>query len=136
VITAFDLYHKEIFTKILRRNSNIELKEDIPVVTCNLYSRNYRDERLTMLEEFFLEIIDSNYHKFVLDAQNLSTFVGILILDSLVYMCEDNGFKLEPFIRDNKIILIKIRFGLTSQNRYRYYIEFHDSLLILITFIR
>jgi DNA polymerase type B, organellar and viral len=84
-------------------------------------------------KEFFIQFIDTKYHKFVLYAHNFSSFDGILILESLVYMCENHNLKIEPLIRDNKIISIKIRFGKTSQNRYRYYIDFHDSLLLLLS---
>ncbi len=136
MISGYDFYHNNLYCKVL--NYNWKGRDNINPSPINpekamFLDWNRREERLKLLQDFFLQFIDKKYHKFVLYAHNFSSFDGILILESLVYMCEDHGFKIEPLIRDNKIISIKIRFGKTSQNRYRYYIEFHDSLLILLT---
>jgi hypothetical protein len=136
MISAYDFYHKEMYCEVL----NPKWKESKNITPSTLIGENLLDherfdrkERLRILQNFFLKFISQKYHKFTLYAHNFSTFDGILVLESLVYLCEENGFKLEPIIKENKIISIKIRFGLTSQDRYRYYIEFHDSLLILLT---
>jgi len=91
-----------------------------------------RSNVLDKLIEFFLQFIDKKFHKFRLYAHNLSSFDGILIMEAFFHMSEQHGFRLEPIIKDNKIISLKIRFGKTSGNKYRYYIEFHDSLLLLL----
>jgi DNA polymerase type B, organellar and viral len=134
MISAYDFYNKKSFCKIISENPYIKenvkknlLKENITIEDLP------RVNRLKSLQHFFLNFIDKKYHKFVLYAHNLSSFDGILILESLVYMCDNFGFKLEPLIRDNKIISMKIGFGPKLQNRHRYYIEFHDSILLLLS---
>jgi DNA polymerase type B, organellar and viral len=92
-----------------------------------------RLDRINLIKRFFLQFIDYKYHNFTLYAHNLSGFDGILILESLVYLSDDYGFKIEPLIRDNKIISIKVSFGKMKDNRYKYHITFHDSLLILLS---
>ena len=136
MISAYDFYHKEMYCEVL----NPKWKESRNITPSTLIGENLlnherfdREERLRILQNFFLKFISQKYHKFTLYAHNFSTFDGILVLESLVYLCEENGFKLEPIIKENKIISIKIRFGLTSQGRYLYYVKFHDSLLILLT---
>jgi hypothetical protein len=106
--------------------------EIIPVDALKFNSHDLRKIRVNLLQDFFKDFVDKKFHKFVLYAHKLSTFDGVLILESLFYLCEENGYKLEPLIRDNKLISIKFRFVKIKPNKYRYYIEFHDSLLIIL----
>ena len=131
LISAYDFNENKIYSKIIKEN--LYVRENIPVNSSSELNKNLRSNKIKTLESFFLQFIDSKYHKFRLYAHNLSTYDGILIFESLFHMCENNGFKLEPIIRDNKIISLKIRFGWSKQNRYRYYIEFHDSMLLLLS---
>lgn len=129
MISAYDFYNKKLYCQIL----NPEMGKD-KVINPNPNSENLdRENRLRILQNFFLQFINKKYHKFTFYAHNFSTFDGILLLEALFKMCEENGFKFEPIIRENKIISLKIRFGLTSDNRFRYHVKFHDSLLILLT---
>jgi DNA polymerase type B, organellar and viral len=136
LISSYDFYYKQPSYKIL--NHNWQLRNLIHIDTIDelesrgsIHDKDKRNERIHLLQDFFLQFIDKKYHNFVLYAHNLSTFDGILILESIFYLCEDLGFKLEPLIRDNIIIGLKLRFGKMKGNRYRYCIEFHDSLLML-----
>jgi hypothetical protein len=52
---------------------------------------------------FFLQFIVIKYHKFTLYAHNLSSYDGILILESLAHMCEENN------ITKNKIWMDKTK---------------------------
>jgi hypothetical protein len=132
LITAYDFYKKNSFKKFLRTVDDIRIADSIPISSKNGFELNLRTGRLDKLNEFFLQFIDKNYHKFRLYAHNLSSYDGILILEALFQMYEDCGFKIEPVIRENKIISLKLRFGKTKENKFRYYIKFHDSLLILL----
>jgi hypothetical protein len=133
LISAYDFCYNKIYSKIIKEN--LYVKENIPVSSDSDLNKNIRKIKIESLELFFLQFIDVKYHKFRLYAHNLSSYDGILIFESLFHMCEKNGFKIEPMIRDNKIISIKIRFGWMggNQNKYRYHIEFHDSMLLLLS---
>jgi len=131
MISAYDFFNKKMYNKLLK--SHWSTSENIPVNSYTILHKKLREERLESLQSFFLQFIDDKFHKFVLYAHNLSSYDGILILESLLYMCDTHKFKLEPIIRDNKIISLKLRFGFINENKYRYYIEFHDSLLLLFS---
>jgi hypothetical protein len=140
MISAYDFHHKKLYCETL--SENWKIRENISTSFLdeklnNLESLNNEEtlrlNRIKSIKNFFIQFIQPKYHKFVLYAHNLSGFDGILILESLVYLSEDNGFRIEPLIRDNKIISIKIKFGKMKDNRYRYHITFHDSLLILLS---
>nr|YP_010192420.1 DNA polymerase [Amanita sinensis]QZN08157.1 DNA polymerase [Amanita sinensis] len=84
-----------------------------------------------LMEDFLLKLIDEKLHKYVIYAHNLTSFDGIFILKHLLRLAEDYNLKIEPIMRDGKLVLIRCRFGMNKHNKYKYYIEFHDSLLIL-----
>ena len=84
-----------------------------------------------LMEQFLLNFFDRSLHKFVIYAHNLSSFDGVFILKYLLKIGEKYDYLIEPVFRDRKLITIKCRFGKDKTGRYRYYIEFHDSLLIL-----
>lgn len=133
LITAVDYYNKNFNNKFLRTIDDIRIYDSIPTQKSNnQFNLRLRSNVLDKLIEFFLQFIDKKFHKFRLYAHNLSSFDGILIMEAFFHMSEQHGFRLEPIIKDNKIISLKIRFGKTSGNKYRYYIEFHDSLLLLL----
>lgn len=140
MISAFDFFNKKLYCESLSENFKIREEVGTSFIDEKLNNNeilsneeNLRLNRINSIEQFFMQFIQPKYHKFTLYAHNLSGFDGILILESLVYLSERCGFKIEPIIRDNKIISIKIKFGKMKDNRYRYYIVFHDSLLILLT---
>jgi len=84
------------------------------------------------MEKFFSNIITYKYHKYRVYAHNLSGFDIIFIYKSLLIYAEKYDMKIEPVYRDNKIIMIKCKFGrYLNTNNFRYYIEFHDSYLKL-----
>jgi hypothetical protein len=139
MISAFDFYNKKLYCESL--SENFKIRENISTSFIDEKLNNnetlntaeqLRLNRIKSIKNFFIQFIQPKYHKFVLYAHNLSGFDGILILESLVYLSEDCGFKIEPLIRDNKIISIKISFGKMKDNRYRYHIFYHDSLLLLL----
>jgi hypothetical protein len=84
-----------------------------------------------LMEQFLLNFFDRSLHKFVIYAHNLTSFDGVFILKHLLRLGERYDFLIQPIFRDRKLISIKCRFGKDKNGRYRYYIEFHDSLLIL-----
>jgi len=140
MISAYDFYNKNLYCEILNEKWKIRDKVSTNLIDSKLFKNeplNNEEElrlnRINSIKNFFIEFIQPKYHKFVLYAHNLSGFDGVLILESLVYLSEDYGFKIEPLIKENKIISIKIRFGKTRDQRYRYHIIFHDSLLILLS---
>nr|YP_010192431.1 hypothetical protein LK379_mgp21 [Amanita sinensis]QZN08168.1 hypothetical protein [Amanita sinensis] len=124
VISAFDFYNKESYSKIFRKD--LTKTELIPAISNNfIFNKNIRLHKIEMLSEFFLQFIDKKYHKFVLYAHNMSNFDAVFILESLMYLSEKYNIKIEPLMRENK--LIKIR--LTFYNSF--YIDFHDSYQLL-----
>jgi len=140
MISAFDFYHKKLYCETL--SENFKNREEVSTSFIDEKINNdetlnnseiLRLNRINSIKHFFIKFIQPKYHNFVLYAHNLSGFDGILILESLVYLSEECSFKIEPLIRDNKIISIKLRFGKMKNNRYRYHIIFHDSLLILLS---
>jgi hypothetical protein len=131
VITAYDFFNDKIHRQIL---NVYQEGNKLPVLSDTPRDLMLREEKIDELISFFTKFINSNYHKYVFYAHNLSTFDGVLIMESLVYFCENNGYRLEPIIRDNKLISLKIRFGYRpDKGKYRYYIKFHDSMLILLS---
>jgi len=47
---------------------------------------------------------------------------------------KEYDYKITPVVKDNKLLSIKCRFGrIPYTNKYRYYFEFHDSLLMLLS---
>jgi len=86
------------------------------------------NRHLDPMDNFLSQFINSKFNKFRIYAHNLSSFDGILITSALFYISQHNDCKLEPTIKDNKLISIKLRFGRrTGTNNFIYYIEFQDS---------
>jgi len=133
MILAYDFYNKQTYKKILRKNMNEKIVENISALSRNEKELQSRSERISLLKDFFIKFLNVKYHKFTFYAHNLANYDGILLMRSLLSLCEDLGLKLEPIIRDNKLISLKIKFGRTKDNRYRWYIIFHDSLLLLLS---
>lgn len=129
MISAYDFFRKiNYFSRFDTDHGNI------PVMPNTTGGPGLRSGQIRILKEFFNHFISKKYDKYVLYAHNLSSFDGVLILESLVYLCEENGYKLDPCIKDNSIKSITIKFGLREKGRgYRYSITFHDSLLLLLT---
>nr|YP_009710567.1 DNA polymerase type B [Amanita pseudoporphyria]QFZ98516.1 DNA polymerase type B [Amanita pseudoporphyria] len=129
VLSSYDFYE--------RQGTSVQLKKYKDIVE-NIPAKSNepsfpRDEKIKIIQEHFIQYLNKKYHKYVLYAHNFSSFDGILIFESLVKMCEEYDYKLDPLIKDNKIISVKMRFGRVSGTKYRYYIEFHDSLLLLLS---
>ncbi len=80
------------------------------------------------MAEFFYQFIEKKDHKFILYAHNLAKFDIVFIMESLILLSDNINIKLEPIIRDNKLIKIRIYYFI---NNNKYYIDFHDSYQIL-----
>nr|YP_009710568.1 DNA polymerase type B [Amanita pseudoporphyria]QFZ98517.1 DNA polymerase type B [Amanita pseudoporphyria] len=128
IISAYDFLNNKIYCRWLRNvHDNMN--------SSNNFNNSYiegLDNRISLLAEFISQFLDSKYHKYTIYAHNLSTFDIIFILKSLVLLTKRADLKLEPVMRGNKLISLKVRFGKIG-NSYRYYIEFHDSLQILLS---
>jgi hypothetical protein len=130
-ISAYDFFNQKMYRSVLTVYNE---GNKIPVLSDTPGDSIRRSEKVEELIIFFNKFITYNYHSFVFYAHNLSTFDGILILEALVYLCDKYNYKIEPLIRDNKIISVKILYGYrVDKGKYRYYIEFHDSMLILLS---
>ena len=125
-ISAFDFFHKETFTRVLRDDLN--QSELIPVIAKNSTDENIRFAKLQVLGKFFLHFIDIKYHKFVIYAHNLAKFDIVFIYESLISLENRYNIKVEPIMRDNNLIKIRIFFYV---NGNKYHIDFHDSYQIL-----
>jgi|HubBroStandDraft_3_1064219.scaffolds.fasta_scaffold04085_3 hypothetical protein len=108
LISAYDFYNKKLYCETLTENwkirENVSTKFiDEKLNTDSLLNNEetLRLNRIKSIKHFFFQFIQPKYHKFVLYAHNLSGFDGIFILESLVYLFEDCGFKIEPLIKDN-----------------------------------
>jgi hypothetical protein len=131
LISAHDFYNDVIHTETLREEFGKSNPFSFSKVGRDNESRKtYKIEKLA---NFFLRFMEPKYHKFILYAHNLSNFDSVFILESLLFISDNYNIKIEPLIRDNKIISIKLRFGYNKDTGYRYYIEFHDSLLLLMS---
>ena len=85
------------------------------------------------MEDFLLNFFQRRLHKNIIYAHNLTSFDGVFILKSLLKLGEKYDFSIQPIFRDGKLILIKCRFGLDKNNKHKYYIKFHDSMLLLLS---
>jgi hypothetical protein len=93
----------------------------------------YQNTNELNVSYFFNQFFTKRFHKYVIYAHNLSAFDGIFILRGLVILSERHDYKIEPLIRDGKIISVKCRFHrIPDTNKFRYYFELHDSLLLLL----
>jgi DNA polymerase type B, organellar and viral len=85
------------------------------------------------IQKFLISFLNPKYHGFKFYAHNLSLFDGIFILKNLVSISNKINIKIEPLIRDKKLLSIKVRFGYIEKlKKYRYNIIFKDSLLLLL----
>jgi hypothetical protein len=126
IISAYDFYHKLIFNKVLRKD--LTRTDHIPLASDSSFNRNMRLSKIELLSEFFLQFLDKKYHKFVLYAHNMAKFDIVFIYESLLYLAENNNIKVNPIMRDNNLIKIRLYYYI---NNNKYYIDFHDSYQIL-----
>ena len=90
-----------------------------------------------MMQNFLIQFLTKKYHGFKFYAHNLSSFDGVFILNNLVQLSEKIKIKVEPLFRDRKLISIKVRYGWRyDQSKFRYHLEFRDSLLILLSSLK
>lgn len=95
--------------------------------------KNYL-EKDKYLQTFLMQIFTGKFNKYRIYAHNLSSFDGVLLLRTLIAIGDRHNIKIEPLIRDNKIISIKCRYEYRKDlNKYRYSIEFRDSYLLLLS---
>jgi len=125
-----------INSKDIENNGDFSKFEPLLISAFNFYNNKKTFTNLSPLspltmEQFLFNFFDRSLHKFVIYAHNLTSFDGIFILKYLLKIGEKYDYLIEPIFRDSKLIMIKCRFGQDKNGRYRYYIEFHDSLLIL-----
>jgi len=126
IISAYNFYNKEIYSKTLR--TDISQSENIPVIANTNMEKEMKLEKIKNLADFFFQFIDKKYQKFTLYAHNLANFDIIFILESLIYLTDNYNIKLQPIMRDNKLIKIRVYYYI---NNNKYYIDFHDSYQLL-----
>nr|WLF85175.1 hypothetical protein [Amanita phalloides] len=89
------------------------------------------------LQDFFAQFIKPKYNKYVLYAHNMSTFDGIFIIEALLeatIAAENPNCRIKPIIKENKIISVGIDYGWDEEiGRFRYHLDIHDSLLLLLS---
>jgi len=100
----------------------------IPVIGKTFIDKQMRFEKIKNLGEFFLQFIDKKYNKYVLYAHNLANFDMIFVLESLVYLTNEHNIKLEPIMRNNKLIKLRLHYFISNN---KYHIDFHDSYQLL-----
>jgi hypothetical protein len=77
LISAYDYFNDKIYTKIIKEN--LYVKENVPVSPYSTLNKELREDKLKTLELFFLQFIETKYHKFRIYTHNLSSYDGILI---------------------------------------------------------
>jgi hypothetical protein len=102
-------------------------------INFNYLSEHMVNKRVEALSQYLLQFIKPKFHKYVIYAHNLNNFDVIFILKSLLLLSEIHKFKIEPIMRDNKLISLRVKYGYNSSGQYRYYVDFHDSLQILLS---
>ena len=70
-------FNDKIHTKIIKEN--LYVKENVPVSPYSTLNKELREDKLKTLELFFLQFIETKYHKFRIYTHNLSSYDGILI---------------------------------------------------------
>jgi hypothetical protein len=131
---------KEAFSKNNFITLDIETQvinnEHIPYCICyydgiktySFYLSDF-DNVQTMFNEVILSLLKPKYSGYIIYAHNLSNFDGIFLLGALVNFLDSpiNPIKINPIIRDNNFINIKINHG----PKFKYNIAFRDSYLLL-----
>jgi hypothetical protein len=130
VISCFDIETKGLISQPLSNIhnliSNLELDEG--------EGENFKSDKTDLLIKFIIRLLQPKFHKYVVYAHNLSQFDMVFIYKTLLIMSQEYHLKLEPTVRDSKLISLKVRFDYREDyKKYRYYIVFHDSLNLLLS---